>query len=87
MSTSLDSKRVTRRKRPPQAIRRFRFGKFKLKQLIFKTLEVTHHDDWPGKLFDGFMIALISLNVLAFAFETVNAVSIPYKSYFNNFEK
>ena len=87
MSTFLNPKRTTRRKRSPQAVRRFRFGKLKLKQLVFKTLKVTHHEDWPGKLFDGFMIALISLNVLAFAFETVNAVSIPYKSYFNNFEK
>lgn len=66
--------------------KRFHLGKLKLKQVIFKTLEVTHHDDWPGKLFDGFMIGLISLNVIAFAFETVNSVSIPYKSYFNNFE-
>ncbi|MEL7051176.1 MAG: ion transporter [Cyanobacteria bacterium J06588_5] len=37
-------------------------------------------------MFDNFMIGLISLNVVAFAFETVSSVSIPYKSYFNNFE-
>lgn len=75
-------------KRPQRsAIRRkFRFGKLALKQAIYKTIEVTHHDDLPGKSFDAFMIALISLNVVAFAFETVDAVSIPYKSYFNDFE-
>ena len=61
-------------------------GKLRFKRLIYKTLEVTHHDDWPGKLFDSFMIALISLNVVAFAFETVYTISIPYKSHFNNFE-
>ncbi|MBM0743110.1 ion transporter [Phormidium sp. CLA17] len=58
----------------------------KLKQQIYKVIEVTHHDDRPGKLFDTFMIVLISLNVLAFTFETVDSVSIPYKSYFNDFE-
>ena len=58
----------------------------RLKYFIFKILEVTHHDDLLGKAFDNFMIALISLNVIAFAFETVYSISIPYKSYFNNFE-
>ena len=57
-----------------------------LRYFIFKLLEVTHHDDLLGKAFDSFMIALISLNVIAFAFETVYSISIPYKSYFNNFE-
>ncbi len=58
----------------------------RLKCFIFKMLEVTHHDDLLGKAFDNFMIVLISLNVIAFAFETVYSISIPYKSYFNNFE-
>ncbi len=57
-----------------------------LRYFIFKMLEVTHHDDLLGKAFDNFMITLISLNVIAFAFETVYSISIPYKSYFNNFE-
>lgn len=58
----------------------------KLKQQIYQVIEVTHHDDMLGKLFDAFMIVLISLNVLAFTFETVDSISIPYKSYFNDFE-
>jgi voltage-gated potassium channel len=58
----------------------------KLKQQIYRVIEVTHHDDRLGKLFDALMIALISLNVLAFTFETVDSISIPYKSYFNDFE-
>ena len=66
--------------------RRLQVGKFNLKRAVFKTLEVTHHEDLPGKLFDGFMIGLISLSVVAFAFETVDSISIPYKSRFNNFE-
>ena len=69
-----------------KSFRRLSTGKFNLKRVVFKTLEVTHHDDLPGKLFDGFMIGLISLNVVAFAFETVYSISIPYKSHFNNFE-
>lgn len=58
----------------------------KLKQQIYRVIELTHHDDLLGKLFDVFMIVLISLNVLAFTFETVDSISIPYKSYFNDFE-
>lgn len=58
----------------------------KLKQQIYKVIEVTHHDDLLGKIFDTFMIVLISLNVVAFTFETVDTISIPYKSYFNDFE-
>jgi len=58
----------------------------RIKYFIFKMLEVTDHDDLLGRAFDNFMIALISLNTVAFAFETVYAISIPYKSYFNNFE-
>lgn len=58
----------------------------KLKQQIYKVIEVTHHNGWLGKLFDIFMIVLIYLNVLAFTFETVDSISIPYKSYFNDFE-
>ena len=58
----------------------------RLKYFVFKMLKVTHHDDLLGKAFDNFMIGLISLNVIAFAFETVYAISIPYKSYFNDFE-
>ena len=85
MSRRLRQPALSRRKRS-KFIRRFQLTKHQLKRIIFKTLEVTHHDDWPGKLFDNFMIGLISLNVVAFAFETVNSVSIPYKSYFNNFE-
>ncbi|MGD1918244.1 MAG: ion transporter [Pleurocapsa sp.] len=58
----------------------------KLRYFSFKMLEVTHHDDLLGRAFDNFMIALISLNTIAFAFETVYSISIPHKSYFNNFE-
>lgn len=58
----------------------------KLKQQIYKVIEVTHHNDWLGRIFNIFTIVLIYLNVLAFTFETVDSISIPYKSYFNDFE-
>lgn len=67
-------------------VRRRNSHKNRFKYFIFKMLEVAHHDDLLGKAFDNFMIVLISLNVIAFAFETVYSISIPYKSYFNNFE-
>ena len=70
----------------PRSRRRKTSLRRQLKYFIFKMLEVTHHDDFLGRAFDNFMIALISLNTVAFAFETVYAISIPYKSYFNNFE-
>ena len=72
--------------RDRSTVRRRKFKRNRFKYFIFKMLEVTHHDDLLGKAFDNFMIALISLNVIAFAFETVYSISIPYKSYFNNFE-
>lgn len=74
------------RRNPPRLLRRLQLGKLHLKRMVFKVLEVTHHDDLAGRIFDTFMIALISLNVVAFAFETVYSISIPYKSYFNRFE-
>ena len=61
----------------------------RFKYFVYKMLQVnkvTHQNDSLGKAFDNFMVALISLNVMAFAFETVYAISIPYKSYFNDFE-
>ena len=58
----------------------------RFKYFVYKMLKVTHRRDLLGRAFDNFMVALISLNVIAFAFETVYAISIPYKSYFNDFE-
>ena len=61
----------------------------RLRYFVFRMLQVnkvTHQHDPLGKAFDNFMVALISLSVIAFAFETVYAISIPYKSYFNAFE-
>ena len=63
-----------------------RCQKRRWKRRVLQVLEAYNHDHWVAKLFDGFMIGLISLNVLAFSFETVYAISIPYKSHFNNFE-
>ena len=63
-----------------------RVRKNRLKASVYRVIEVTPHNDWLGKTFDRFMITLISLNVVAFTFETVHSISIPYKSYFNDFE-
>lgn len=63
-----------------------RFRRFRLREKIYQVIEVAPHNDWLGRAYDRFMIALISLNVVAFTFETVDSVSIPYKSYFNDFE-
>ena len=57
-----------------------------IKRLIFETIEVTAQSSLLGKLFDRFMTPLIFLSVLAFAFETVDSISVPNKSYFNDFE-
>ena len=80
-------KEITSRRNQQSGIQgQLRYGKLKLKRFVYKMLKVTRHGDLVGEAFDIFMISLISLNVVAFAFETVYSISIPYKSYFNKFE-
>ena len=67
-------------------VRSKKYLRNRFKYFIFKMLDTSNQDDLLGKSFDNFMIGLISLNVMAFAFETVYSISIPYKSYFNSFE-
>ena len=57
-----------------------------IKSAVYRVIEVSPDNKAIGKLFDLFMIVLICLNILAFAFETVDEISIPYKSYFVDFE-
>jgi len=45
---------------------------------LHEILEASHADDMVSKVFDAFIIALIILNVLAFAFETVDSVAAVY---------
>jgi voltage-gated potassium channel len=82
----MSKKQLSLDDRDLHVIRRRSSPKNRFKYFVCEMLEVTHHGDLLGKAFDNFMIVLISLNVIAFAFETVYSISIPYKSYFNNFE-
>jgi len=53
---------------------------------VYRVIEVSPDNKVLGRIFGRFMIGLICLNVLAFTFETVDEISIPYKSYFVDFE-
>ena len=57
-----------------------------IKSAVYRVIEVSPNNKAIGKFFDLFMIVLICLNILAFTFETVDEISIPYKSHFLDFE-
>lgn len=54
----------------------------KVKNRIFGILEVASVDDIPSKVFDVFIMTLISLNVIAVILETVESLSSQYKHFF-----
>ncbi len=63
-----------------------RFWLRNIKSKIYRVIEVSPDSRRLGRFFELFMIDLICLNVLAFTFETVDEISLRYKSYFVTFE-
>ena len=58
----------------------------KFKKRIFEILEVATPGDRPSRIFDIFIMTLISLNIIAVILETVESLSSKYMPFFRNFE-
>lgn len=58
----------------------------KFKKRIFEILETATADDQLSKIFDIFIITLISLNTIAVILETVKSFSSQHMVFFRNFE-
>lgn len=58
----------------------------KIKKRIFEILEIASPGDLVSRLFDIFIMILISLNVVAVILETVESLSFKYSSFFRIFE-
>lgn len=57
-----------------------------LRKRIYDVIESSDPEDWKGKWFDDFMIVLIVTNVVAVVLETVESLSVAYKTFFYVFE-
>ena len=57
-----------------------------LRKRIYDVIESPDPEDWKGKGFDNFMIVLIVTNVVAVVLETVESLSVAYKTFFDVFE-
>ena len=57
-----------------------------LRKRIYDVIESPNPEDWKGKWFDDFMIVLIVTNVVAVVLETVESLSVAYKTFFDVFE-
>ena len=57
-----------------------------LRRRVFEVVESGREDDFLSRLFDGFLIVLILLNVLAFAAETVSELQTVWHQEFYLFE-
>jgi voltage-gated potassium channel len=58
----------------------------KFKKRIFEILEIATSGDQPSRIFDIFIVTLISLNIIAVILETVKSLSSRYMLFFRNFE-
>ena len=58
----------------------------KIKKRTFEILELSNSGDKPSRIFDIFIISLITLNVICVILETVNSISLQYKAIFEIFE-
>jgi len=58
----------------------------KLKRRAYEILELAKPDDLPSRIFDTFIICLISLNTLAVILETVKRFAQQFKAIFYYFE-
>lgn len=57
-----------------------------LKYRVYKVLEFAEPKDWLSKAFDIFILALIFLNLVAVALETVDPLFEQYQVWFRSFE-
>ena len=57
-----------------------------LRKRIYDVIESSDPEDWKGKWFDDCMIVLIVTNVVAVVLETVESLSVAYKTFFDVFE-
>ena len=57
-----------------------------LKERIYEIMEMSSPDNVSSRIFHGFMVTLIFLNVMAVTLETVKSLSSTYAHYFNAFE-
>lgn len=58
----------------------------KIKNRIYEILEVAAPSDLPSRIFDIFIMTLISLNITATVLETVKSLSSLYMIFFRSFE-
>ncbi|MFV2041159.1 MAG: ion transporter, partial [Candidatus Hydrothermarchaeales archaeon] len=56
------------------------------KSRIFQILEIAEENDSFSKIFDVFIMSLISLNVIAVILETVEGLTLKYAAFFFYFE-
>ncbi|MFQ5754431.1 MAG: ion transporter, partial [bacterium] len=56
------------------------------KRRIFEILDIASSEDLPSKIFDLFIMTLISLNVIAVVLETVKSLASKYSDFFTTFE-
>lgn len=57
-----------------------------LRRRVFEVIEVGHGENRGSRIFDGFIVTLILLNIAAFVAETVPSLSARYGFYFGLFE-
>ena len=57
-----------------------------LKKRLFEILDIASSDDLPSKMFDVFIMTLISLNVIVVILETVKSLASRYTHIFTAFE-
>lgn len=57
-----------------------------LRRRVFDVIEVGHGENRGSRIFDGFIVTLIILNIAAFVAETVPSLSARYGFYFGLFE-
>ncbi len=58
----------------------------RFKRRVFEIIEVASPGDQPSRIFDIFIMTLISLNVAAAILETVESISTQHARFFRNFE-
>jgi voltage-gated potassium channel len=60
--------------------------KQRVKQRLFRILEIAESGDTPSRVFDIFIMTLISLNVVAVILATVKVLEVRYSAVFRSFE-
>ena len=58
----------------------------RIKERLYEILEIAAVGDTPSKLFDIFIVTLITLNIIAVILATVEKIDLQYKYYFRIFE-